>query len=297
MGTVRHRRGAHCVSQWGHDFGRSTASSRCCTSGFPSIPRVALTATAGCADRSEIVERLQLEDARQFVSSFDRPNIRYYHRRKQNSHPQLLQFLQEHRNEAGIVPAFAQEGRRTRRTLVQSGFDALPYHAGLDAATRARNQDRFIREEGVIVVATIALAWASTNPMSALWRTSICQKESMEGYYQKPAARSRRLAGRCVGWPLCMGDVVTSNKWWKTPRPAGNASAWSGKNWKHCWACANPLRAAARPLLGYFGERLVKRSMATATIVWIRLNLRRHHPRANGAFGRGAHRAALAWRT
>src|SRR5690606_21075144 len=154
---------AHCVSQWGHDFRPDYRALVVLHERFAGVPRVALTATADDLTRADIVERLQLEDGRIFISSFDRPNIRYAIVEKTDGTQQLLRFIRdEHSNtsgehDAGIV--YCQSRKRVEevaRLLCEAGFNALPYHAGLDAAKRQDHQDRFLREEGLIMVATIA---------------------------------------------------------------------------------------------------------------------------------------------
>ena len=161
---------AHCVSQWGHDFRPEYRGLTILHERFAQVPRVALTATADALTRADIIERLQLEEARLFISSFDRPNIRYTIVEKKDATTQLLRFIErEHEGEAGVV--YCQSRKRVEEVaalLAEAGIDALPYHAGLDAALRQKHQDRFLRDEGVVMVATIALAWASTNPMCDL---------------------------------------------------------------------------------------------------------------------------------
>src|SRR5207342_438257 len=148
---------AHCVSQWGHDFRREYRELTVLHERWPEVPRIALTATADPPTQREIAERLQLEDARRFVSSFDRPNIRYNVVQKDNGKRQLQDFLAAHRGEAGIVYCLSRRKvDQTAEALADLGFKALPYHAGLDAEVRAANQRRFLREEGVVMVATIA---------------------------------------------------------------------------------------------------------------------------------------------
>ena len=157
---------AHCVSQWGHDFrpeyiGLSLLSER-----FPSVPRIALTATADELTRKEIVERLALGGAPQFVASFDRPNIRYEIVDKQNSVAQLKAFISErHPGDAGIVYCLSRARvEDTAASLRDAGIAALPYHAGLDATVRSRHQDRFLNEDGIVIVATIAFGMGIDKP-------------------------------------------------------------------------------------------------------------------------------------
>ncbi|HPW14074.1 MAG TPA: RecQ family ATP-dependent DNA helicase, partial [Thermomonas sp.] len=146
---------AHCVSQWGHDFRPEYRQLTLLHERWPEVPRIALTATADAPTRREIVERLALEDARQFVSSFDRPNIRYTVVAKDDSRRQLLEFLDDHRGDSGIVYCLSRRKvDATAELLAGRGLRALPYHAGLDASVRAEHQRRFLREDGIVMVAT-----------------------------------------------------------------------------------------------------------------------------------------------
>ena len=199
---------AHCVSQWGHDFRREYRELTVLHERWPDVPRIALTATADPPTQREIAERLQLEDAQRFVSSFDRPNIRYNVVQKENGKRQLQEFLATHRGEAGIVYCLSRRKvDETAATLAGLGFKALPYHAGLDAEVRAANQRRFLREEGVVMVATIAFGMGIDKPdVRFVAHTDL--PKSLEGYYQE-TGRAGRDGEPAEAW-LCygLGDMV-----------------------------------------------------------------------------------------
>ncbi len=184
---------AHCVSQWGHDFRPEYLQLAALHARFPAVPRIALTATADGPTRREIVEKLGLAQGREFVSSFDRPNIRYRVAPKGSSaRHQLLSFLKaEHPRDAGIVYRLSRSKvEDTAAWLCQQGFNALPYHAGLDKNTRARNQDRFLKEEGLIMVATIAFGMGIDKP-DVRFVAHLDLPKSMEAYYQETGRAGR----------------------------------------------------------------------------------------------------------
>jgi ATP-dependent DNA helicase RecQ len=183
---------AHCVSQWGHDFRPEYLQLAVLPERFPGIPRIALTATADPQTRAEIVSRLALERAPVFVSSFDRPNIRYTIVEKADARGQLLKFIrEEHPGEAGIVYCLSRRKvDEIAAWLVAHGISALPYHAGMDAHARAANQDRFQREDGVVMVATIAFGMGIDKP-DVRFVAHLDLPKSIEGYYQETGRAGR----------------------------------------------------------------------------------------------------------
>ena len=183
---------AHCVSQWGHDFRPEYRQLSCLSENFPKVPRIALTATADPKTRQEIVEQLCLTDSKQFVSSFDRPNIRYMIEEGTGSRERLWRFIQaEHDQNAGIVYCLSRKAvEETAKFLVKKGRTALPYHAGLPTQIRQDNQDRFLREDGIIIVATIAFGMGIDKP-DVRFVAHLTMPKSMEAYYQETGRAGR----------------------------------------------------------------------------------------------------------
>jgi len=182
---------AHCVSQWGHDFRSDYLSLSLLHQRFPHIPRIALTATADVRTRKEIIERLSLSDANSYISGFDRPNIRYAIANKTTAKKQLLDFLKQRKSEAGIVYCLSRRKvEDTAAWLTQQGFTALPYHAGLPAQLRQTHQQRFLREDGVIIVATIAFGMGIDKP-DVRFVAHLDLPKSIEAYYQETGRAGR----------------------------------------------------------------------------------------------------------
>ena len=204
---------AHCVSQWGHDFREDYLALNVLHERYPGVPRIALTATADDLTRADIIARLQLEDARVFISSFDRPNIRYAVVEKDDARKQLLRFIQdEHEGEAGIV--YCQARKKVDETaawLTGEGITALPYHAGLDADVRRRHQDRFLREDAIVMVATIAFGMGIDKP-DVRFVAHLDLPKNIEAYYQETgrAGRDGQPADAWMAYGLA--DVVNQRR-------------------------------------------------------------------------------------
>jgi ATP-dependent DNA helicase RecQ len=204
---------AHCVSQWGHDFRPDYLGLSMLHERWPDVPRIALTATATSATRQEIATRLQLTDARHVVDSFDRPNIQYRIVAKNEPRRQLLELLRaEHPGDAGIVYCLSRASvDKTAEFLCANGITALPYHAGLDSRTRARNQSRFLREEGLVMVATIAFGMGIDKP-DVRFVAHLDLPKSVEGYYQETGRAGRDGLPSTAWLAYGLADVVQQRK-------------------------------------------------------------------------------------
>jgi ATP-dependent DNA helicase RecQ len=248
---------AHCVSQWGHDFRPEYLGLSLLAERFPNVPRIALTATADALTRKEMVAKLRLERAPQFVASFDRPNIRYTVVDKQSARKQLLAFYREqHEGDAGIVYCLSRRSvDETAAWLQDQGVPALAYHAGLDAQSRARRQQRFLREDGVVMVATIAFGMGIDKP-DVRFVAHLDVPKSLEGYYQETGRAGRDGLPASAFMTYGLADVVSLRRLLASGGGAESFKRVEQQKLDALLGYCETARCRRQVLLAYFGEEL-----------------------------------------
>jgi ATP-dependent DNA helicase RecQ len=246
---------AHCVSQWGHDFRPDYLQLSMLHERWPSVPRIALTATATEVTHKEISRRLELGEAKHFVSSFDRPNIQYRIEPKNQPLQQLLTLLRtEHSGDAGIVYCLSRASvEKTAQFLVEQGIPALPYHAGLDAAVRSRNQSRFLREDGIVMVATIAFGMGIDKP-DVRFVAHLDLPKSVEGYYQETGRAGRDGLPSTAWLAYGLQDVVQQRRMIDQSEGDRAHRQRLGQHLDAMLALCETLQCRRVQLLAYFGE-------------------------------------------
>ncbi|WP_255955195.1 DNA helicase RecQ [Streptomyces odontomachi] len=246
---------AHCVSQWGHDFRPDYLSLSLLGERWPDVPRIALTATATQATHQEITQRLGMPDARHFVASFDRPNIQYRIVPKADPKKQLLTFLRtEHEGDAGIVYCLSRSSvEKTAAYLSDHGIEAVPYHAGLDAGTRAAHQSRFLREDGLVVVATIAFGMGIDKP-DVRFVAHLDLPKSVEGYYQETGRAGRDGLPSTAWMAYGLQDVVQQRKLIQSGEGDETFRRRAGSHLDAMLALCETVQCRRAQLLTYFGQ-------------------------------------------
>ena len=246
---------AHCVSQWGHDFRPDYLQLSMLHERWPDVPRIALTATATDATHREIAERLQLHEAKHFVASFDRPNIQYRIAPKDNPRQQLLTLIrEEHDGDAGIVYCLSRNSvEQTADFLVGQGITALPYHAGLDRQVRARNQARFLREDGVVMVATIAFGMGIDKP-DVRFVAHLDLPKSVEGYYQETGRAGRDGLPSTAWLAYGLPDVVQQRRMIDTSEGDAAHKRRLTQHLDAMLALCETVSCRRQQLLNYFGQ-------------------------------------------